>query len=67
MFGAGELMFLAILVFLFFGVKRLPQIGNSLGKSLRLFKKGLEGDEKEVIDVTDASKADEEKKKEPKP
>ena len=53
MFGMGELLVLGAVIFLFFGVKRLPQIGSALGKSVRLFKSGLEGDkkEREVIDV----------------
>lgn len=41
-----------IFVLLFYGPKRLPGIGKSLGESIRGFKKGLNEDEE--IDVTDS-------------
>ena len=51
----GHLLFLAVIVLLFMGPKRLPQLGKSVGETIRGFKKGMHGDE---IDVTDASKND---------
>lgn len=39
--GTGELIILLVLVVLLFGAKRIPQLGESLGKSIRSFKKGL--------------------------
>lgn len=38
-----------VIVLVFMGPSRLPNLGKSLGEAIRGFKKGLEGDE---IDVT---------------
>ena len=38
---------------IFFGPKRLPGLGKSMGEAIRGFKKGVSDDE---IDVTDSSK-----------
>lgn len=40
------------IVLLFFGPKRIPGLGKSLGEAIRGFKKGISGDEE--IDVTDS-------------
>jgi len=47
MFGLGitELIIIAVLIFLFFGAKRLPTIAQSVGKSINSFKKGLKDDD----------------------
>jgi len=44
MFGLGiwELLVLFLIVLLFFGAKRLPEIGSSLGKGIREFKDSIE-------------------------
>lgn len=39
--GVPELLILAFLVLLVFGAKRLPEIGASMGKGIREFKKSL--------------------------
>jgi len=41
MFGLGvtELIIIAVIVLLFFGAKRLPQIGEGLGKTIKEIKK----------------------------
>lgn len=38
----GHLMILTVIVLLF-GHKRLPELGNALGRGMGAFKKGLEG------------------------
>lgn len=45
MFGLGiwELLILFLIVLLFFGAKRLPEIGSSLGRGIREFKDSIEG------------------------
>jgi len=50
MFGIGsqELMVILLIVFLIFGAKRLPELGNSLGQAIRGFKKGMEGEVKKI-------------------
>ena len=38
--GVGELVFILLLLIFFYGAKRLPQIGEGLGRSIRGFKEG---------------------------
>lgn len=43
MFGAGhiwELVLVLVIALVFFGPKRLPEIGGAVGKSIKEFKKG---------------------------
>jgi sec-independent protein translocase protein TatA len=51
MFGIGmpELIIILIIVLVVFGAGRLPEIGSSLGKSIRNFKKATDG--KDEIDI----------------
>ena len=39
--GATELIIILVIVLVIFGVGRLPEIGGSLGKSIKNFKKGI--------------------------
>lgn len=52
MFGLGttELLIILVLVMVIFGAGKLPQVGSSLGKGLRNFKKGVSevGDDDEI-------------------
>ncbi len=41
--GFGELLIILLIVLLFVGAKRLPELGRSLGEAVREFKKGLGG------------------------
>ena len=43
--GMPELILIALVVMLLFGVKRLPEIGSSIGKAIREFKKALKSDD----------------------
>ena len=45
--GMGELVVILLLVVLMFGGKKLPQLGSSIGESLKNFKKGMKGDDDE--------------------
>ena len=51
MFGIGmpELIVILVIVLVIFGAGRLPEIGSSLGKSIRNFKKATEG--KDEIEI----------------
>ena len=42
--GMGELIVILLIVLLFVGAKRLPELGRSLGEAVREFKKGVQGD-----------------------
>ncbi len=49
--GPSELLVILIIVILIYGGKRIPEIGHSLGKSIREFKKAKnEYSEPEVVD-----------------
>lgn len=39
--GYGEMILIGFLVLLLFGAKRFPEIGSSLGKSIRMFKHSI--------------------------
>jgi sec-independent protein translocase protein TatA len=39
--GFGEMMFILVVLLLLFGAKRLPEIGSSLGKGIREFKRSV--------------------------
>ena len=54
--GMPELILIALVVVLLFGTKRLPEIGSSIGKAIKEFRKAT----KEID--TDASSSSEEKK-----
>ncbi len=43
--GLPELLIILAVLLLIFGARRLPEIGSSLGKSLRYFKTSVTGDE----------------------
>lgn len=43
--GMGELVVILLLVVLMFGGKKLPQLGSSIGESLKNFKKSMKGDD----------------------
>ncbi len=52
MFGLGitELLVILAIVVLIFGARRLPELGQGLGKSIKNFKEGVSGEDE--IDVT---------------
>ncbi len=59
-FGATELMIILVIVIVFFGATRLPQIGRGLGEGIKNFRGALK--EPTAIDVT--PKDGDEKKRE---
>lgn len=63
--GPLEIIIILVVVILLFGVGRIGKIGGELGKSIREFRKGLEGDEKKPDATTTAPKADSETKPTP--
>jgi len=43
--GMGELLVILLIVVLFFGGRKLPQLGASLGESIKNFKKGMKDED----------------------
>lgn len=50
MFGIGtqEIFFIILIVLLFFGGKKIPELMKGIGKGVRSFKEGMNGIEKEL-------------------
>jgi sec-independent protein translocase protein TatA len=48
--GMGEMLIILVIVLLVFGAGKLPQIGDSLGRSIKNFKRAAAGDEE--LDVS---------------
>ena len=47
MIGAPEIIFIAIIVLLLFGGKKIPELMKGLGKGVKSFKEGMNGVEEE--------------------
>lgn len=50
--GFTEIMLIMVVVLLLFGAKRLPEVGSSIGKGIREFKRSL-SDTQDAISGTD--------------
>ena len=50
--GFTEIAILLLILVLFFGAKRIPEIGSSIGKGIKEFKRGLK-----EADPTDSDRA----------
>lgn len=44
--GVPELLIILLIVVIFFGVGRLPELGGAIGKSIREFRKAMSDEEK---------------------
>jgi sec-independent protein translocase protein TatA len=45
--GWGEIVVIALVVLLFFGGKKIPEMMRGIGKGVRSFKEGMNGKEEE--------------------
>lgn len=59
--GFGELVVILLIVLVMFGGRKLPEIGEGIGRAIRSFKKEM--DKPDAIDVTPetSTKADQDK------
>ncbi|MFB8795177.1 MAG: twin-arginine translocase TatA/TatE family subunit [Microcoleus sp.] len=66
MFGLGlpELGIIALVAILIFGPKKIPELGNALGKTLRSFKDGVGLADDEAVEKEKQKNRDEEVKHE---
>jgi sec-independent protein translocase protein TatA len=64
MFGLGlpELGIIALVAILIFGPKKIPELGNALGKTLRSFKDGVGLADDESVEKEKEKNRDEEDK-----
>ena len=56
--GLSELLIIAVIVLIFFGPSRLPEIGRSVGGALREFKKGMNEVKREFEEVERRAKGE---------
>lgn len=61
--GPMELIIILVIILIIFGPKRLPQLGKSLGKTMKAIREGSDGtgedDEADTADATKAKAAEE--------
>ena len=43
--GVPEIILILVIVLIFFGVGKLPQVGGAIGKAIRNFRKGQTGED----------------------
>ena len=43
--GPWEIALILVIILIVFGVGKLPQVGGAIGKGLRAFKKGQQGED----------------------
>ncbi|MBR1786372.1 MAG: twin-arginine translocase TatA/TatE family subunit [Paludibacteraceae bacterium] len=58
MIGTTEIIFIALIVLLLFGGKKIPELMRGVGKGMRSFKQGMNGEDDEQTDkqtTTDAT------------
>ena len=56
--GTGEMIVIAVLLIVLFGAKKLPQLGDGLGKALRGFQKAVSGADDKSKPLPEADDAD---------
>lgn len=62
--GLPEIIAILVIILLFFGAKKIPELMKSLGKGVKSFKEGVNEVEKDLISDTEKEeKPDTEKKK----
>ncbi|MER3522868.1 MAG: twin-arginine translocase TatA/TatE family subunit [Ignavibacteria bacterium] len=50
--GGTELLVILFVVFIFFGPKKLPEIGKGLGKGIAEFRKAMRGIQSDIENAT---------------
>ena len=51
--GMQEVLLIVLVVLLFFGVKKIPELMKGIGKGVRSFKEGMHNVEKEIDEIKD--------------
>jgi sec-independent protein translocase protein TatA len=50
--GTGELFVVFLLVLVFFGPKKMPELGKSIGKGIREFRNAMKGIQDDIQKAT---------------
>ena len=50
--GGGELLVIMFVIFIFFGPKKMPEIGKNIGRGLREIRKAMNSVQKDIENVT---------------
>jgi sec-independent protein translocase protein TatA len=50
--GGGELLVILFVIFIFFGPRKLPELGKNLGKGIREFKSAMRGIREDIEKAT---------------
>lgn len=58
MIGITELVVILAIVLLMFGSKKLPELADGMGKAIRNFKKGVQGDDEHDVTPKDVTPVD---------
>jgi sec-independent protein translocase protein TatA len=56
--GTGEIILILLIVLIFFGAKKIPELAQGLGKGLREFRKAAKDIQEEVEHPEDRKKID---------
>ena len=62
--GMQEVLLIALVVLLFFGGKKIPELMNGLGKGVRSFKEGMNDIKKDIEEEPTEKKEESSEKKE---
>ena len=54
--GTTELLIIFLIILVFFGAKKIPDLASGLGKGIRSFKKALNTDEETTDEKTEKKK-----------
>ena len=60
--GPWEIALILVIILVVFGVGKLPQVGEAIGKSIRSFKKAQAGEEEDKLKAAPGAKESTEKK-----
>ena len=56
--GMGELVIILVVVMLLFGAKKIPQLGEGLGKAIKGFKQGIKEDDEVTEKIASKESSD---------
>ena len=54
--GMQEVLLITLVVLLFFGGKKIPELMKGIGKGVRSFKEGMNNVEKEIDEIKDSER-----------